>query len=227
LAISSSPVLLLDLDGVIVLEPRAHGMHKREILLLHRDMAGKMAEAQQPYMILTHRSRTEARQILRAAQLPAAAELIAAEDLLKSACTGLHFGQAFRWGLRKSFGLAVAERMTGVKRDSIAVLDDRQHNLDAMLEAKAGIAMKAPSGLSADGREITTFDIELVLESLQDWHAARAEMRQIDLPAVQCRIASWQRTGLSTGGFDDHLFNRGRRIAGILRRSCSPQPLSR
>lgn len=220
--VSSRPILLLDLDGVVVLEPRSADK-TREILVLHQHLGSMLAAARQTTVIVTHRSRREARQILRAMSLAAGSfvRLIGAEDLLNQACAGLHLRQLVRGGLQKNLALSLVEKITGQGRDNIVMLDDRQRNLDIMISAGVGLALKAPSDLSSDGRTVTTFDMVEVLQLLPDWHAHRSTRRQRDLRAVQQLVAPWQKSGLSTASLESHAFNRARRIFYITRRYLS------
>jgi len=221
LEIERLPVLLLDLDGVVILEARGSCPEQREILLLHRDLGAQLKAARRPTLILTHRSRREAEYILGSAGLTTAhyVRLIAAEDLFKQACATLQFRQLIRAGLEKALALPVVEKITGRSRDDVVIVDDRQHNLDSLVAAGAGLALKAPSNLSGDGRTVTTFDVTAALRSLDQWHAERSIARQRNLAPVTHPIAPWQRSGLSTVDLDQHAFNRARRIFFAARNS--------
>lgn len=218
------PVLLLDLDGVVVFETRESGA--REILVLHRDLGPRLAAAAQTTIVITHRSRREAEQILRAAGLDPAhiVRLIAAEDLFRQACAGLQWRQLLRRGLQKSFALSLVERIAGCTREDVAIVDDRQHNLDAMIAAGIGLALKAPSELSGCGQFLTTFDLDAMLRSLGQWHADREVHRQRALLPVTIAVEPWRRSGLSTKALERHAFNHARRVFFAGRRLVAGSP---
>lgn len=210
-----SPVLLLDLDGVVVFEERSGAGRPREILVLHRALGAALAAARLPTIVLTHRSRREAVQILRAADLPPERLLgvIAAEQLFLAGLRHLRFGRLMRAGLEKALALEAAERLSGVPRRRMAIIDDRQHNLSALLKAGIGLALMAPSALSPDGRVLTTFDLAEALATVDAWSRASTPPRQAALRAEEHPVDAWRRSGLDTARLERHLFNRLRRLA--------------
>lgn len=218
----SGPLLLLDLDGVIVLEVSAGGKHESELLVLHKDLAGALRRGGHRTIIVTHRSRPEAELILNAAGLSAEDYLgvIAAEDLLGQGLRAMRLLRLVRRGLCKTLALPLAERMGGVGRDEMILLDDRQPNLDALLADGVGMALKAPIGYSAETACVETFDIEAALGSLARWHLHRSSIRQINLDGHRRQVQTWQRSGLSTAKLRGAPFSRLRRGAGGLRRRC-------
>ena len=217
--VSRRPVLLLDLDGVVVHECGRDGAGDREILILHRDLKASLANAVRHTFVVTHRSRREATRICEVAGLEAGGSmsLIAAEDLLREACARLRVRELARFGLRKTFALSIAERLAGAGPDDLVVVDDRQQNLDPLLAAGIGLAMKAPPVGWLDRGTLLTFDLAEALESLPAWYGGRASRRQIDLPPIDRALEPWQQSGRSTVSLNNHLFNRARRIARGLR----------
>ena len=208
------PILLLDIDGVIALEVTNAAEGKTEILSLHKNLGEMIAVARDRTFVVTHRSRREAWQILEACKVSADDfnQLVAAEDILRQAMWSGRIGQAVRRGLQKSLVLPMVAELSGCSRDMICLLDDRQHNLDAMLESGAGLAMKAPSAVCASGQQLTTFEMESVFDSLRRWFAERHTAPLVDVPSIERPIADWQKTGLSTEHLQRHAFNRARRL---------------
>src|SRR4051794_13928453 len=99
----SSPtksLLLVDLDGVIVLEVAVTGSAP-ELLRLHRDPLASLQRFDCEVVVLTHRSAAEARTILRAVGLPASklAGVIAAESILMEGLRQRRFGTLLHRGL--------------------------------------------------------------------------------------------------------------------------------
>ncbi|CAA9514515.1 MAG: hypothetical protein AVDCRST_MAG44-1605 [uncultured Sphingomonas sp.] len=219
MAVGFRPILLVDLDGVVVIEVDRNDPATRELLILHQGLAASLAAAAQHVFIVTHRSRREAEKICQAAELEVndSLALIGAEDLFREACTTMQIRQLARFGLRKTYALSIAQRMTGAKPDDFVILDDRQQNLDPCLKAGIGLALKAPAAVSDDGRTIATFDMRGALRSMPKWYADRGTRRQIDIPAIARVIEPWQKSGISTAALGDHMFNRARRLASSLR----------
>lgn len=212
-------LLLLDLDGVVVFEAPGSAEADREILLLHPDLGQLLAASRLPTIILTHRSRREARQIVRAAGLDpdALVHLVAAEDLFCEAFRTGKLGQMLRGGLQKSLALNLAERKSGISRSRMAIIDDRDHNIAALKVGGVGLTMKAPSELSADGRTLTTFAIADALSRFRGWLAQGLGPQSFELVPEQHLVEPWRRSGLSTAHLERHLFNRLRRTAYHIR----------
>ena len=221
MGVAAAPLLLLDLDGVVVFEAEKHG--SRELIVLHEELGKKLVEAKQETVVVTHRSRREAEQILRAANLKPGhfLKLLAAEDVFRAALRGGDYLRVLRKGLLKSFALPVVEKLTGRPREDIVLLDDKQHNLSAMLEDGAGLAIKATFDISDDHTSFVTFDTDHMLECLPHWHANRSKRQQIDLPTIEKEVLDWRRSGLSTESLGTHPFNRARRLVYSLRKVVS------
>jgi hypothetical protein len=124
--------------------------------------------------------------------------------------------QILRGGLEKSLALKRAEKLSGLSRTRMAIIDDRQHNIDALRHAGIGLALKAPSALSADHETLVTFDLAVALATFQAWSPGPSP-RAEDLPAQTLPIEPWRRSGLSTAMLERHIFNRARRIGFRLR----------
>ena len=116
-------MLLLDLDGVVVFEAEPPLVPATELILLHEGLGTALDALGIPVVVLTHRSRREARQILRAAGLAvkALSAVIAAEDLFMAGVRHAPL-QLFKRGLRKDLVLSVLERR--IRRRAIT---DRVH----------------------------------------------------------------------------------------------------
>jgi hypothetical protein len=214
-------LLLLDLDGVVVFESGPPLLRKREILRLHRDMPRLIAEVGAPVVVLTHRSRVEARHILQGAgvALDALAGLMAAEDLFHAGRRHAGWRALAGRGLRKSLILPVIERLHGVERGRIAFIDDRLDNLEDLLEAGLGLALHAPSSVEADA--LVTFDFDEAIARIVAWRAGRAAGGLVALTPVVLALEPWRFTGLNTRARSLHPFNLARAAARYIRRGLT------
>ena len=214
-------MLLLDLDGVVVFEAEPPAVAKTELLLLHETIGAQVTALGIPIVVLTHRSRREAHQILSAAGLRdgGLAGIVAAEDLFLA---GLRYAptQMLRRGLRKDLVLPVLERRYGITRSRVAFIDDRMDNLDDLLRAGLGLALHAPSELLPDGR-LLTFHLDDALSELGAWTEASPTGRLVKLPPRDLVMAPWRLTGLTTAAHGRHVFNSARRVGRAMRQSLS------
>jgi hypothetical protein len=211
--------LLLDLDGVVVLELRPPGGAGREILRLHPDLPAQLAALGLPVIVLTHRSRAEARVILEAAGLPAVRlrRLIAAEDLCVEALRRGRLLALARGGLRKSFALSLVERREGIARGDLAVIDDRPANLEDLRRHGVGLALLAPAQSSNDALGVVGFDVAEAAAVIGRWIAGARSDVAVRLTPRVAPIAVWQRTGLSTAASGRHWFNSIRALGASAR----------
>jgi hypothetical protein len=216
----NSHLLLLDLDGVVVLESGPPLCEKLEIIALHASIAELIAGLDAPVVVLTHRSRAEARRILAAAglQKPTLSAIMAAEDLFLSGFRHRRVGRLMRGGLRKSLILPEVERRYGLKRDRMALIDDRIDNVEDMVQAGLGLVMHAPSAIGPDQKSIETFDFASALDLFRGWTRDGQHGPVVNLPAVMLTADMIRRTGLNTTPDSDHFFNRARRVASVFRR---------
>lgn len=212
-------LLLLDLDGVVVMEVAPPHVLKLEIILLHELLDEILCSIGVPVVVLTHRSRAEAYLILQSAGLTsrAVAGVCAAEDILKAA---LKSGR--RWfllwhGLKKSWILAEVERRYGVARRDIAFVDDKHDNLEDMLRNGIGLAILAPSGIAADGSTIVSFDFRQMVRLLKGSKGGRTP-DIVTLAPQQISVERWSRTGVGTTHTSRHIFNQARRYGRVIRR---------
>jgi hypothetical protein len=214
----SGRALLLDLDGVVVLEPRAPGT-AREILRLHDDLAASLAALGLPVIVLTHRSRAEARVILEAAGLSSGRlhRLVAAEDLCAEALRRLRLLALLRGGLRKSFALSLVERRDGIARRDMAVIDDRPANLDDLRRHGVGLALLAPAQPPDGAGGLTTFDFAEAAAAIARWIAGARPDVALRLTARAVPLAAWRRTGLSSAASGRHWFNAVRAVGASAR----------
>lgn len=215
-----SHLLLLDLDGVVVLESGPPLCEQLEIIALHDLIADSIAKLDAPVVVLTHRSRAEARRILAAAglQKPVLSGIMAAEDLFLSGFRHRRVGRLMRGGLRKSLILPEVERRYGVKRGQMALIDDRIDNVEDMVKAGLGLVMHAPSAIGPDEKSIVTFDFASALDVFRQWTREGQHGAVINLPPVMLAADVARRTGHSTARDSDHFFNRARRVASVFRR---------
>jgi hypothetical protein len=224
-SIVKTDFILLDLDGVLVLEAAAAAMPELELLLLHRNLGIRAAGFGQPIIVLTHRSRREAQQILRVAGLsePVLTGIIAAEDLM---IAGLRFAplSMLRRGLRKDLALPIIERKFGADRKRLAFIDDRPDNLEDMLAAGIGLAMHAPSSINFGNGTIESFDLDYAVATFLAWNRNLPRSRPLMLPSRSYPLEVWRRTGLSTTKQSRHLFNSLRSFARTSRVALSRRP---
>jgi hypothetical protein len=217
---TADALLLVDLDGVVVYECAAPFADRVEIFLLHRHLTSLLGKIDAPVVILTHRSRSEARRILHAAGLntDVLAGIIAAEDLFLAGLRG-GLAKMARFGLRKSLILPAVEARFGVPRNRIAFVDDRMVNLQDLLESGLGLAMLAPSKIGADRASLHSFDFADVLATFAEWRREHVPGTLERLPDRSGAVEPWQRTGLCTTREGRHAFNVARRVGSIVRRS--------
>jgi hypothetical protein len=213
-------LLLLDLDGVVVFEAEPPRLAAVEILLLHDLLGDLLKQASAPVVVVTHRSKAEARRILEAAGLNSGvlSGIMAAEDLFWA---GLRHQGPFRLarkGLRKSLILPVVEKQFGVPRDRMALIDDRLDNLEDMLEHGLGLALLAPSLMEESGHSITSFDVNEALDAFRSWGGNGRREIIVRLTAREFAVDPWRKTGLNTQRQGRHLFNLTRRVGQAARR---------
>jgi hypothetical protein len=212
-------LLLLDLDGVVVFESGPPLLQQLEILRLHDELNPLLDQLDGAVVILTHRSRAEAARILQAAgvNLSRLAGIMAAEDLLRA---GFRQGGPIgliRWGLRKSWILPVVEQRFGVSRGHTAFIDDRLDNLHDLLDHGLGLALHAPSDVTATGQSLISFDFRAALDHVAAWREGRSGEKLVSLAPKEFLLGDWQRTGLHTKKQGRHVFNAARRIGRMVR----------
>jgi len=211
-------LLLLDLDGVVVIEIAPPHVAKLEIILLHELIDEILGNVHVPIVVLTHRSRAEANLILQSAGLTdrEVAAVIAAEDILKAALKSGRRWLLLRHGLKKSWILPEVEKRYGVARRDIAFIDDRHDNLEDMLENGIGLAILAPSGMAIDGLNLVSFDLKQIVRLLEDWKGERVP-HILTLASREISIERWRRTGVGTNQGSQHIFNKARRYGRMIR----------
>jgi hypothetical protein len=211
-------LLLLDLDGVVVIELAPPHVAKLEIILLHELMDEILSNIDVPVVVLTHRSRAEANLILQSAGLTnrEVATVIAAEDILKAALKSGRRWRLLRHGLKKSWVLPEVERRYGVARRDMAFIDDRHDNLEDMLGNGIGLAILAPSGMTVDGLNLVSFDFKQMVCLLENWKGERVP-HILTLVSHEISIERWCRTGVGTDQRSQHIFNKARRYGRMIR----------
>jgi hypothetical protein len=200
LELSDTPILLLDLDGVVVFETGPPLSDSLEILALHTLLVDHLATLGLRTFVLTHRSRAEARRILRAAQVPSESlgGVFAAEDLFKAGLRSGRWGALAKGGLRKSLILPVIERRFKVDRSRAAFIDDRVDNVEDMTAAGIGLVLHAPSAIGVDGRSIETFDFAEAADAVRRWARGEAIDKVVKLSPVTSSVEGFRRTGHNT-----------------------------
>ncbi len=218
MAITKQHLLLIDLDGVLVVEAEPPAVPSRELLLLHENLHRHLAGMAARKVILTHRSRREAGAILKALRLeaPLIEGYLAAEDLFAVAWREVGAFGLFRGGLRKSAMLGALEDRLSMKRTNFAIIDDNRINIDGMLAHGIGLALHAPIGLA--GGELISFDWSAADKALVEWSAGSPQAL-VSLPEVNRPLERWQSTGIHTRREGQHLFNAVRLAGHRLRRA--------
>jgi hypothetical protein len=211
-------LVLLDLDGVVVFEVEPPFAATTELILLHENFDRELDALGIPVVVLTHRSRREARHILQVAGVAttALAGVIAAEDLFMAGVCHAP-ARMLKRGLRKDLALTALERRFGIDRSQIAFIDDRVDNLRDLVAAGIGLAIHAPSYLNLDQRLLMAFHIGDAFASIRSWDRSKPHARIISLPPQPLTMSRWRRTGLSTAPHGRHVFNAARRWGGIVR----------
>jgi hypothetical protein len=216
----ASALLLLDLDGVVVLEHGPPWLKQLEILRLHDSLVQVLQELTVPIVVVTHRSRAEAKRILLAAGVgtQVSRHVAAAEDLALAALRHRGISRLMTRGLRKSLILPALELRYGISRQSMALIDDRQDNLDDMLSQGLGFAIHAPSSVTADG-DLITFGISELRDVFLRWREGLPGPRLVRLTPRSLTLANCGRTGVCTTAAGAHTFNRLRSVAQRARRA--------
>lgn len=152
-------LLLVDLDEVIItrLEIKAD----REIVTaLHPSIVQNLRRAHKQIVILTHRSKSEATQILRLFNgiEDLILEVVTAEDLIWTSITTGRILLLIKKGITKSLFVKFALRKYGVHPQNIAIIDDSFNNVNAILNAGGGMGFLAPKPAVSEA-EIKTFNL--------------------------------------------------------------------
>ncbi len=218
-------LLLLDLDGVVVLEMAPPYVEFLEIIRLHESLDKVLRDLGVPVVVLTHRSRAEANRILQSAALTEMelAGVVVAEDIFLAALRSGRPWQLLSRGLKKSWALSVVEQRYGINRQRIAFVDDRLDNLQDLLAHGIGLALHVPSGVEANGLGLVSFDFHQVVRLLKDWDGARPVPNIIEVEAKSIDMKLWCRTGLDTRRSGRNPFNQMRRFGRWLRNLMNAQ----
>ena len=209
-------LLLLDLDGVVVVESRPPLCETLEIAVPHDTDAEKiLAKLDIPVVVLTHRSRAQARGIVAATGLQKSiAGIIAAEDILIASIRHGMVGKLLKHGLRKSFSLPEIERRFGLERSRMAFIDNHGGNIDDMARAGLGLVMLAPFEIAPDNSSIITFDFAAASEILSSWTRAQFMDTVVRLPPITVAGDVIRHTGHTVPARS--LFDRVRGIRHLL-----------
>jgi hypothetical protein len=162
-------ILFIDLDEVLV--TRLETSSDKEKIVMIQPLLGKMLkDFSGQLMILTHRSRKEALQIVNNLEgfHGFAKHIVAAEDIIRAAILTGQIFSLLRHGIEKKLYLPIAERKYGIKRKRFAILDDNPANVDGILAGGGGLGFLAPKPDIADG-EVTTFDFDTVLAKYESF----------------------------------------------------------
>jgi hypothetical protein len=177
-------ILFVDLDEVLV--TRLDTSSGKEKIVMIQPLSGKkLKDFSGQWMILTHRSRKEALQIVNNLEgiNGFAKDIIAAEDIIRAAILTGQFFSLVRHGIQKRLILRTVERKYGIEPRKFAILDDNPSNVDGILRAGGGLGLLAPKPEITD-REITTFDLEKVLAKYKSFRDGKNfEQQRIKLAA--------------------------------------------
>jgi len=214
--------LVLDIDGVLVLETSATGSSEEEVLVLHDGLESRLERIGAEVVFLTHRSRPEAEAILGAAGLGRRwlARCLCANDILSSAVLSGQWLRLASHGMRKSLALPRLRSRFGVSPAQCLFVDDRLDNVLDMCRWGVGIGAVAPSGVDAVG-SVTTFDFDEIAEIVRSHQlevAGAGGSAVVHLRPQEIRIESQHRTGLVTRHTARNGFNIARRSAAMVRR---------
>ncbi len=190
-----SVLLLLDLDGVTVLRVTEPG-RKQATVVVQPTLIDAVSDLGFRVVILTHRSRAEAEQIVRAIVADAAKMplILAAEDLVKAAVRDGRIFKLLRQGIQKAFAVPYLERVCGVSRERMAVLDDNEGNIRTMTAAGVGLKVLTPTALLNE-QVVRTFRSDVLLELLNNWrHSTCVVSDTVELASdLQTQLAQLQR----------------------------------
>jgi len=214
--------VVLDIDGVLVLETSTGDGAAEEVLLLHEDLDARLAGLGAEVVFLTHRSRPEAGAILGAAGLgPRWLErCLCANDIFSSALVSGQWLRLACEGMRKSLVLPGLRRRFGVLPGQCLFVDDRIDNVLDMCGRGIGLGAVAPSAVDPTGI-VTTFDFDEVGRLVRAPRPPSGESGGAPVLRLQpreIRVSSRHRTGLTTHHAARNGFNLARWSAAMLRR---------
>jgi hypothetical protein len=198
-----SALLLLDLDGVTVLRV-TEPSRRQATVILQPTLIDAVSNLGFRVVILTHRSRAEAEQIVRAIVADAAKMplILAAEDLAKAAVRDGRIFKLLRRGIQKAFAVPYLERVCGVSRERMAVLDDNEGNIRTMTAAGVGLKVLTPTAL-LNGQVVRTFRSDVLLELLNNWrHSSCVVSGTVELASdLQTQLGQLQRIEVAQSDF--------------------------
>jgi hypothetical protein len=192
-------LLLLDLDEVLVTRLTC-GPGQETIVALHPDTVEQLRPFAGEVLVLTHRSRGEALQILRA--FPGIGDVIldivAADDVILSSLVNGQLFSLLRKGIAKSLCIRVVERRYDIRPERIAILDDDPANVAGIMDNGGGLGLLALKPVISDGKVIT-FDLGAALATYRSFRdekrvgskrvelSSRREFSLSDLTQTQVR----------------------------------------
>lgn len=208
-------LLLLDLDGVVVVRD-PHQLRRGSTFLLHPDLIAAASDLDCGVVILTHRPRSEAEQIVRA--LPGGGSrvlgIMGAGNILKAALGSGKLHRLLTRGLLKSFAIGHLERKYGIHPRSMAMLDDSEPNIRTTSDEGIGLAMLAPTPRFGCGL-INTFSSSSAIGALHSWIEQGDSVPRMQALSYDEELSTSQLAAVSirTAGVEE----AGRRLARALR----------
>ncbi len=186
---SGAPLLLVDLDGVIIYGGNPSEGLPKEIVQLHKNMASVLASLEMPIVLYTHRSKFDAikiRGFLEAQGIRFNA-CISAKDMFFQALRQFRIIELLRGGLSKKFAISLAEKKYNVHRRHLILIDDRLENLNEVLSEGLQLVVHAP--FEVNSTTVKTFDFSYFIEILKS-DTLFDQSGVISLPAVHHETSS-------------------------------------
>lgn len=177
-------LLLLDLDGVLVVE--------NTNTAIHQGLNKLLCSTQIPYAVLSHRNTKEALQVVKHLNLQTDffRGCFGAEQILKSAIRHGKIFTLLREGTKKSLILPFLNEKFHIPVNNMIFIDDRASNGKDMKSNGVGLVMVAPSDRTSLNGTTTSFDFEIVFHIINKWILQGEERRLVTLPAKQVKLSS-------------------------------------
>lgn len=181
-------LLFLDLDEILVTRTgQKKGVRCESLAAIHPQAAIDLSPLAGQVIVLTHRSRFEAMQIVKAINGLEAIILgvAAADDLIRTALATRQIMSLLHRGIEKRLFVRTASQKYGVPLNRIAILDDLHSNIASLLGDGAGMGIHAPHPVIREGK-VFTYDLQSAVSALLSFQEnATSQPRWISLPA--CR----------------------------------------
>ena len=173
-------LLLLDIDGVMVVEDYNIPLHPDALDRLHYHKVN--------FAFLTHRNRGDADPLIEELgmhQSPFFYGCFCANDIMMGSLSVSGIKSLIRNGMLKSKALSRITKEVRIDVQDIAFVDDKPQNLKDMQDNGVGLTLQAPSFFMND--RIVSFDFEDLLLAFKSWNCRNLQrvMLDIDLTGKQ------------------------------------------